>query len=250
MCSCTAVATVGQDNQRSYRVSYLLRPGQRPGLVGRGRRLAQHRYPVAGADIRLQPHFRAQGSEQRAMRNHEHRERSCQRAVHGTSGAHAQLRERFGALRRGAPRDPIGEPFGHRLAFALAIRGFVQLGLKLHRQAQNLRHDPRGDAGARQRRGHDRSDAAAAEAFGRGMRLREAVGVQRNVQIALGQVTRVPVGLAMAQEPIRLRPQAAQDKPSCCNVRCTEGRASMRSKCAAQLGGRSSLATRAAQYST
>jgi hypothetical protein len=68
----------------------------------------------------------------------------------------------------------------------------------------------------------------AAQQRRRRLRLRQAVGVQRDIDGALRQIARVPIRLAMAEKEERARQQRAQCSPSRCIARCTDGRASMR----------------------
>ena len=75
--------------------------------------------------------------------------------------------------------------------------------------------------------------------------------VEGNVDVALTNTPSVPVGLAMTKVPERARGDAGQAGiPSAASMRCTAGRAIMRSKCACRLAGNVICMRLTPQYAT
>src|SRR5262249_55675004 len=93
------------------------------------------------------------------------------------------------------------EPAAHLLTFLHPKRHLAQVRVQFDRQIKRLANELGGNAGARQRRGDNRGYAAIAQLLRGSARLGNAGGVQRNINIALRNALRVPVGLAVAEEP-------------------------------------------------
>jgi len=171
------------------------------------RRAAEIGLCVGSADIRAQPHFGTQRPEQRAMRHHQHRGRKFQRTIQRGHAALAQIGKALRLLGREMPSHPIIKPASHRLAFLHAERHFTQPLIETDVKAERIAHNPGGVMRARQRRGDDADDAAIAQLRRSIMRLRDAARVERDINIALAEILRVPIRLAVAKEPERRRSQ-------------------------------------------
>ena len=97
----------------------------------------------------------------------------------------------------------LSPPSGATSPAAQAEAGLAQIGVEFHRNIQRGRHDVRGVAGAFQRRAGNAHNAAPVQQGGGGVRLGDAVIVERHFGAALRAVGAVPIRFAMAQEPVR-----------------------------------------------
>jgi len=92
---------------------------------------------------------------------------------------------------------------GHGLAFLDAEGDFAQAVIDFDGQVEGGADGDGGVVGAGEGRGDDGGDAAVAQQVGGGDGLVAAAVVERDVDVALGEVLGVPVGFAVAEEPER-----------------------------------------------
>ena len=188
--------------------SSLDRHVQRPAGVARFRRGAEHRYGVSRGHIERQAHGRAQRPEQRAVRHHQHQRRPNGRAVHRCRRACGQLGEAFRAFRGKTPASQ---------ALNQSLCGRPSSTPK--RTSRNPSSTATGrpssapiiSAVTRARDSDEatmRGDATVAQQAGRRTSLRDPGLVQRNIDVALRQPARVPIGLAVTEIPERDRRKA------------------------------------------
>ena len=173
--------------------------------VSPGRGGSQKIGTVLRAHVRPYAHCRTQRAEQRAVRYDQDHRRQRGRAIDRRHRATSQRGERLGTLRRERTAHPVGEPAAHGLAFLHAERHLAQVGIECDREAQRLADEFGRDARTRQRRCHDRCDAASSQLVRRRACLCNAGRIQRDIDVALRNALGVPVGLAMPEKPERNR---------------------------------------------
>jgi len=164
------------------------------------------------------------------MGHHQHRSGVREHARQRANSARPHACETLRAFGRCLAFDPCLEPSIHRLALALSERGFAKLGLDADGRckSQARRHDFGRAPSPRKRRAHNRGNPRLSQNLTGFLGLRNAGGVQRNIDIALGEILRVPIRLSVTEIPERLCRKRAQAKPSCCMARATAGRARIR----------------------
>ena len=150
---------------------------------------AEHRLGIWRAKLWIQAHRPAQTAKQRAMCHHQNRPRQRQRAIGRRHASLAQIGERFAILRREVAIHPIREPVSHRLAFLHTERDFAQPFIQAHRQPQGGGDDIGRVMRARQWGGNDADNPASRELARRLLRLRNTARIERNVDIALAEVS-------------------------------------------------------------